>query len=671
MSVHVEEPSAHSRTSSLATSATLSQIVARFAPVVYFDPSDPYRLASVDWYMARTEFHAPSLPAPLGVGKWSFSPEPGPGVQYVDPKTPDGLVVTPWSDDSGTERGDQDSAPLYVHVRPVAGHDDQIDIQYWFFYPFNGNEILRLEGVRTAETSIDISQHQGDWEHVTVRVSLVNDGSIVAVLYAAHSGGGWVTQRSSANPEGFDTENGHPKVYVAAQTHASYPIAGGPFEIGAFRGLDSFVDILLVDYTSGDGPPVDFTDRCTIVRNDATRLFADEGTNPSWLAFTGRWGDHTVLFPSPEEFGAWLVSFIKSSPQLAPVAVLVGPWGFELDLALWAQHIIGEDSDGPENPPIKGSWADEGQPFVWTRAAGFSGPHGSRWATRDTAALVIGRDGPMVIHRATSQRIVCAASFDATTQQWSADLPLHGILADSGIAATVIPGGGAIAVVALLDGILRCWAGDAASNTWAPAQGWLSPAATTGAAIVQAGTTAVCAFGDKQGALHILTTRDWQTWQDRGAVSGATIAPPDPAPFARAPALGVAGSALVAVFIDQALGKRPNIGLSAVTSTDNGVTWSETFPLAPQSGPATAGTDWGPTVATLNNRLYCAWASYAPPVMGRIRFASTLDGEDWTVPQMHPSSSGNAPTLLGLPDGLMLIHMDAKYNLHWSQSILV
>ena len=670
MSVHVEDPSAHIQTSKLATSATLSQIVARFAPLVYFDPSDPYRLASVDWYMARTEFHAPSLPAPLGVGKWSFEPEPGPGVQYVDPKTPDGLIVIPSSDRDFTRQGDPESAPLYVHVRPVAGHDDQIDIQYWFFYPFNGNETLRLEGVRTAETSLDLSQHQGDWEHITVRVSLVNDGSIVAILYAAHSGGGWVTQRSSDNPEGFDTKDGHPKVYVAAQTHASYPIEGGPFEIGAFRGLHTFVDVLLVDRTSGKGPAVDFSERCTIVRNDATRLFSDAGTNPSWLAFTGRWGAHMVISPDADELGAWLISFIESSPQLTPV-VVAGLGASPANIGVWAQRTLARDSDGPENPPIKGSWADEGQPFVWTRAAGFSGPHGSRWATRDTAALVIGPDGPMVIHRATSQRKVCTASFDATTGQWSADLPLNGILADSGIAATVIPGGGAIAVLALLDGTLRCWTGDAASNQWAPAKGWPSPAATTGAAIVQAGTIAVCAFGDRQGTLHILTTSDWQTWQDRGAVSGATIAPPDPAPFARAPALGVAGSALVAVFMDQTLGKFPNIGLSAVTSTDNGVTWNGTFPLAPQSGPATAGTDWGPTVATLNNRLYCAWASFAPPVMGRIRFASTLDGMEWTVPQMHPSSSGSAPTLLALPDGLMLIHIDADYNLHWSRSILV
>jgi hypothetical protein len=277
----------------------------------------------------------------------------------------------------------------------------------------------------------------------------------------------------------------------------------------------------------------------------------------------------------------------------------------------------------------------------------------------------------MVIHRATSHTTVCAARFDRTTLTWSADVPLSGINADSGIAAMVIPGGGAIAVLAILGGRLRCWIGDAAQNQWAPAPGWQSPPATTGAAIVQAGTTTVCAFGDGQGALHILTTSDWQTWQDRGAVSDAIIAAPDPPPFARAPALGIAGSTLVAVFMDQELGRMPSVGLSAVTSADRGATWRGTFPLAPQSGPASARTYWGPTVATLNGRLYCAWTSFAPPIMGQIRIASTLDGMEWTLPQLHPSSNGSAPTLLGSPDGLMLIHMDANYDLHWSQSILV
>src|SRR5690606_12007506 len=80
-----------------------------------------------------------------------------------------------------------------------------VDIQYWFFYPYN-------DWVASVN-------HEADWEHITVVAS--GDGTLRGVWYANHNGGDWYEPGEVPL-----TAEGRPVVYVADGSHASYPVAG-------------------------------------------------------------------------------------------------------------------------------------------------------------------------------------------------------------------------------------------------------------------------------------------------------------------------------------------------------------------------------------------------------------------------------------------------------------
>ncbi|MFL5904085.1 MAG: Vps62-related protein, partial [Solirubrobacteraceae bacterium] len=76
-------------------------------------------------------------------------------------------------------------------------------LQYWLFYAQNAQD----RGI------VHTGRHAGDWEMVQLRLA---HGAPVEAVYAQHSGAercGWDDVRH---------EGGHPVVYVANGSHASY-----------------------------------------------------------------------------------------------------------------------------------------------------------------------------------------------------------------------------------------------------------------------------------------------------------------------------------------------------------------------------------------------------------------------------------------------------------------
>jgi hypothetical protein len=76
----------------------------------------------------------------------------------------------------------------------------RIALEYWFLYLYNDF----------------LDRHEADWEGVTV---FVDDGTPIGVSYSQHKGRVW-----SAWPGA--TPDDHPVVYVAAGSHANYPLPG-------------------------------------------------------------------------------------------------------------------------------------------------------------------------------------------------------------------------------------------------------------------------------------------------------------------------------------------------------------------------------------------------------------------------------------------------------------
>ena len=82
--------------------------------------------------------------------------------------------------------------------------DGGINVQYWFFYPYNDGPLF--------------FDHDGDWEHVTVEVA--PDGRPRAVYFAQHGNNSPGVRRAWADVRKLGD---HPIVLSARGTHASYP----------------------------------------------------------------------------------------------------------------------------------------------------------------------------------------------------------------------------------------------------------------------------------------------------------------------------------------------------------------------------------------------------------------------------------------------------------------
>ncbi|MBF0442276.1 MAG: Vps62-related protein [Oligoflexales bacterium] len=102
------------------------------------------------------------------------------------------------------------------------------EIHYWFFYPKNGCQGMKIEyykniiqigeaGQRTRSFELcNFAVHEGDWERVAVILD-ENMEEIKKVFYSSH-GGGILIPRQAAELSGE-----HPVVHVALNSHANFP----------------------------------------------------------------------------------------------------------------------------------------------------------------------------------------------------------------------------------------------------------------------------------------------------------------------------------------------------------------------------------------------------------------------------------------------------------------
>jgi hypothetical protein len=253
-----------------------------FAPEVHIHPSDEYLPASVDWYLERTQlrFHRrfgrditildPGSPGTTGL----ISQNRGQDLSGGLPPTDFYLQIVSGNTGEAVRKGQGVAAECYVHARSVISHPDLFDLQYWFFYPYNGNADRH-------------TGHEGDWEHLTVRVSNILMPEITSVYYSAHSPGQgrWIPGADvPLSPEQ------RPIAYSARSSHASYAVPGAHVR---HRWKP-------VDYAAVDGPVWD---------TSATLVMAAINGSPTpgneWLDFSGRWG----------KFGRWWWKWAGHGPR--------------------------------------------------------------------------------------------------------------------------------------------------------------------------------------------------------------------------------------------------------------------------------------------------------------------------------------------------------------------
>jgi hypothetical protein len=180
--------------------AAAQALLERFAPLVLLAPSEPVHPADVDWFLARSRLDPDPWPQP----KVTQASLLGDWAAILRARKRNVAVLRP----SPTARSgslDPRRWVTYGHVYPAAG--DGLMLQFWFFYPFNDGYF--------------VFDHEGDWEHVTVRL----DGALepLGAYFARHGDnapGRWSPWVALAR------EGEHPVVLSARGTHASYASPG-------------------------------------------------------------------------------------------------------------------------------------------------------------------------------------------------------------------------------------------------------------------------------------------------------------------------------------------------------------------------------------------------------------------------------------------------------------
>ncbi len=262
------------------------KLAKRFAPVVRLHPDDAYRPADIPWYLTRVrmcfdirwwfdriilkpgQVDLPCLTSQsclgqlstLGATLTSFV------LEHTDRYGGDRL-------DSYRKQTRQGSKPsdwvCYTHVSPAPAKDHlgMYDVQYIFFFGYNGD---------ICWGPIE-SGHEADFEHITVRVEDDRE-TIHGIYYSTHEGEGkwYAPETSPGSSNGYAvTTGGHPIVYSALNSHACYPWAG---EWNRLRNFN--------DFTADGGPEWD----C-----QANIVSLGEKQNPrdgmQWIQYSGRWGE--------------------------------------------------------------------------------------------------------------------------------------------------------------------------------------------------------------------------------------------------------------------------------------------------------------------------------------------------------------------------------------------
>ncbi|MBW7971685.1 Vps62-related protein [Bradyrhizobium sp. BR 10289] len=185
-----------------------------------------------------------------------------------------------------------------AQVRVKAWAQGGIDLQFWFFYGFNGPGKFQVKFSHQEEPQryeLDsIGRHYGDWEHVTIRLARPQPSApwqLRNVYLSRHDFTIWANVLSQLQIVGQ-----HPVVYAARDSHAHY-IDPGLHLYERLSKTDAGVTTATVDAydLTADGG-IQFEawkpEHYAIIASD----FAEHDvSSPAWASFDSRWGQYEKL----------------------------------------------------------------------------------------------------------------------------------------------------------------------------------------------------------------------------------------------------------------------------------------------------------------------------------------------------------------------------------------
>lgn len=282
------------------------------------------------------------------------------------------------------------TAKVYVNFKGLP-NSDFVDIQYWYFYPWNGPGIARLTsvimdtnmpGAQTLELG-NLGEHEGDWEHVTLRVNTKDKGGpkAKAIFLSQHAGGKWL-------PMDMVHHHHHrPKIYASLNGHAAYTkIDDNPSrhirKLDRISGFFHFLSPPAIDFKqineTKEGPMFDGCNNIVVIGAHNIPSMVDF-KGPNWVNFKGRFGHSSGQYGTDEAHlpadtlrDALTQAILTASlemPQVYAVAPVLVPAILALETyvmidperiaqALLDQYFPASEADGngPTGPAMKPNW---------------------------------------------------------------------------------------------------------------------------------------------------------------------------------------------------------------------------------------------------------------------------------------------------------------------------
>lgn len=220
------------------TDAEKHDLAQKSAPLLKFHPDDASSLASADWYIPRCSLEvlkqdgSKETLATLGTltpeklaellkkykdnipGEFFLNPGAGKEPNHINTLRGPGYI-----------KGVSDQ---HIYYNIVEISDTYVKISYWFFCPYQGN-IDIIPGVNIVLNKLKAGSHEGDWEHIDVRWDKINNSWVIRDVFFARHGQakGDLVKKNDVqfvnDQMKSDKMGTHPVVYVALNSHGTYP----------------------------------------------------------------------------------------------------------------------------------------------------------------------------------------------------------------------------------------------------------------------------------------------------------------------------------------------------------------------------------------------------------------------------------------------------------------
>lgn len=264
------------------TLETVKQLTDRYCPIVHLSSHEQYRPTSIDEYLSQVSLYDKNGHV---VTKY-----PEVNQEIISTAQPDDYLQI---ENRDVRHGNLSIAPFYVRFTKVGTNNEYFDIEYWFFYAFNGPSSI---GVRldighkrpTLRAQIPpFGEHQGDWEHVTVRIN-AQTSELFAIYTAEHGWGTWHW------PNKIPMSGTRPIVYSAVNSHATYTHIGKEMIKSKKLGVKEFGFVIgLIDSTDENGLKWDPLDDGAGVNVASVNVDGLSFQPQLWTKFHGHWGPPT------------------------------------------------------------------------------------------------------------------------------------------------------------------------------------------------------------------------------------------------------------------------------------------------------------------------------------------------------------------------------------------